>query len=144
MDNNKLSAATKRAYNYPNKGNDQFYLYYKCCCYHNGETIRATTKYAGPDTRWGVAMCDTIDGDYEPCELNPITNSGHEPMLWKYQAGGAFRCDDHDDNPLNGIKWGLCHVDERGSLWNHIVRFDLDPRHPYSYPLEYAKGNSYM
>ncbi|MDC7233519.1 MAG: hypothetical protein PQJ58_09825 [Spirochaetales bacterium] len=31
---------------------------------------------------------------------------------------------------------------ERGSLWNYIVRFDLDQRHPYSHPHAYHPNNS--
>ena len=58
------------------------------------------------------------------------------------QAGGAFRCDDTDDYPLKGLQWGLCHIDERGSLWNYIVRFDIDPRLTYAHPLSYPLANN--
>ncbi len=154
--------------------NNKFYLYYKCGANHD------KLKFCGFDTRWGVAVSDNVLGPYEHSEFNPVTNSGHETLLWHYNggiaallnrdgpekntiqfakdgvnfelmarlegntpmAGGAFRCDDHDDAPLAGLRWGLCHYDERGSLWNHIVRFDVDTRkHPYDYPLEHGDNN---
>lgn len=153
--------------------NNKFYLYYKCA------TIRSYLKSGGYDTRWGVAVSDNILGPYEHSEYNPVTNSGHETMLWKYkggiaallnrdgpekntiqyskdginfevmshventpQAGGAFRCDTTDDGPLEGVRWGMCHCDERASNWNYLVRFDIDQRvNPYKFPLEYATSN---
>lgn len=152
---------------------DKFYLYYKC-----GATQIGDLKNHGQDTRWGVATSDHITGPYVHSEHNPITNSGHETMLWKYQggiaallnrdgpekdtiqyaadginfeimssvydtplAGGAFRCDNTDDGPLEGIRWGMCHYDDRGSQWNYLVRFDLDMRHPYGFSHKYAQNN---
>ena len=132
-------------------------------------------RYAGPDTRWGVAVSQEPTGPYSHSEHNPVTNSGHETLLWHYdggiaallnrdgpekdtiqyapdgvnfeimahvertpQAGGPFRSPDTDDYPLKGLQWGLCHLDERGSDWNHIVRYDVDARlaylHSHSYP----------
>ncbi len=154
--------------------NDKFYLYYKCT-----NNFRKYMKYAGPDTRWGVAIADKITGPYVHSEYNPITNSGHETMLWHYdggmaallnrdgpekdtiqyakdgvnfelmshvqntpQAGGAFRGKDLDRCPLEGIRWGMCHVDERGTQWCYIMRFDLDTRLAYCQGLAYPKINS--
>ncbi len=154
--------------------NNKFYLYYKC-----GANDINSLKGYGKDTRWGVAVSDNITGPYTHSEFNPVTNSGHETMLWHYnggiaallnrdgpekdtiqyaqdginfemmsrvtetpQAGGAFRCANHDDSPLEGIRWGLCHYDERGSMWNYIVRFDLDQRHPYAVSHKYAPNNT--
>ncbi|MFI3172772.1 MAG: glycosyl hydrolase, partial [Eubacteriales bacterium] len=153
--------------------NNQFYLYYKC-----GATKRGDLKSSGQDTRWGVAMSDNILGPYKHSEYNPITNSGHETLLWKYKDGiaallnrdgpekdtiqyaedginfevmssvydtpmgaGAFRGDHNDNTPLEGIRWGICHYDERASRWNYLVRFDLDSRHPYAFPHTYPKSN---
>lgn len=154
----------------------KFYLYYKCC------TTAEAGKFAEVDTRWGVAVADSITGPYLPSEWNPVTNSGHETLLWPYgggiaallnrdgpekdtiqwardgvnfelmahvqdtpQAGGALRSDNPDLCPLEGIRWGLCHVDERGSVWNHLVRFDVDTRHPYVRPMAYPESNcSYL
>ena len=145
----------------------KFWLYYKCGTTWQAEDRRGGIhKYAGRDTRWGVAFADTVTGPYTHSEFNPITNSGHETLLWTYnggiaallnrdgpeketvqyaadgmnfeimahvnnspQAGGAFRCENPDEYPLKGLQWGLCHVDERGSLWNYMLRFDIDPRH---------------
>jgi beta-xylosidase len=153
--------------------NDKYYLYYKC-----GSNELTSLKHSGADTRWGVATADCVTGPYTHSEYNPVTNSGHETMLWQYkggiaallnrdgpekdtiqyakdginfelmahvydtpQAGGAFRGKHNDDCPLEGIRWGLCHYDERGSQWNYIVRFDLDNRHPYAFSHQYPKNN---
>jgi hypothetical protein len=150
----------------------KFYLYYKCCSTGDAE------KFAEVDTRWGVSIADCVTGPYRYSEFNPVTNSGHETLLWPYQggiaallnrdgpekdtiqyardginfeimakvqdtpqAGGAFRSNNSDLCPLEGIRWGLCHVDERGGVWNYIVRFDADTRHPYCRPMQYPKSN---
>lgn len=137
--------------------NDKYYLYYKC-----GSTDLATPiRYAGRDTRWGVAISDNPEGPYKHSPWNPITNSGHETQLWKYNGGicalinrdgpekgtiqyakdginfeimshvlnspfasGAYRCEDTDQSPLAGIRWGLSHRGEGFSEWNYIERFD--------------------
>ena len=36
----------------------------------------------------GVAVADHPEGPFEKSELNPVTNSGHETMLWPYNEGG--------------------------------------------------------
>ena len=155
----------------------KFYLYYKCGGWGEREADRHKgKKFAGRDTRWGVAISDNATGPYTHSEFNPVTNSGHETLLWHYkggiaallnrdgpeketiqyssdginfeimarianspQAGGAYRSKEKDDFPLQGIQWGLCHIDERGSLWNHILRFDMDPG--FTDPLQYASSN---
>ncbi len=154
--------------------NNKFYLYYKC-----GANEITKLKGFGKDTRWGVAISDNVTGPYTHSEFNPITNSGHETMLWHYgggiaallnrdgpekdtiqyakdgvnfeimsrvtdtpQAGGAFRGKNTNTSPLEGIRWGLCHYDERGSMWNYIVRFDLDMRHPYAVSHSYPPNNT--
>ena len=157
---------------------DQFWLYYKCASWWEKEHKHGTAKkFAGRDTRWGVGIATEIIGPYAHSPFNPITNSGHETLLWQYnggiaallnrdgpeketiqyaadginfeimarisnspQAGGAFRCEGTDDYPLKGLAWGLCHIDERGSLWNYMLRFDIDPRH--TNPLTYTPSNS--
>jgi hypothetical protein len=158
----------------------KFWLYYKCAMQQdNYPTNGLKMRYSGPDTRWGVATSKKTAGPYTHSEYNPVTNSGHETMLWHYdggiaalinrdgpekdtiqyakdginfeimakvettpQAGGAFRCENTNDYPLAGLRWGLCHIDERGSLWNYIVRFDIDPRLTYIHPLIYPKSKS--
>lgn len=115
----------------------------------------------GRDTKWGVAVADKPGGPYVRSEYNPVTNSGHETLLWHYrggiaallttdgpekntiqwapdsvnfeimamiknppEAGGPFRPENTDGNPLDGVRWGLCHV--CGNNWNYIRRFDAD------------------
>jgi hypothetical protein len=38
------------------------------------------------------------------------------------QALGLHRCEDPDKSPLEGIRWGLCHVYKGG--WQYIRRFE--------------------
>lgn len=160
--------------------NGHYLLYYKCST-EREPGVKPTYKmrYAGPDTRWGVALSSQAMGPYTHSEYNPITNSGHETLLWHYdggiaallnrdgpekntiqyardglnfeimahvestpQAGGAFRCEHPDEHPLKGLQWGLCHLDERGSTWNHIVRYDVDPRLSYKHALGYPAPNT--
>ncbi len=154
--------------------NGKFYMYYKCC----GKSFDEMASF-GKDTRWGVAIADEITGPYIPSEYNPVTNSGHETLLWKYnggiaalinrdgpeketiqyakdginfevmsqvtctpQAGGAYRCEDTNSSPLAGLRWGLCHLDERGAQWNCIMRYDIDMRNPYAHAHGYPESNS--
>jgi len=158
---------------------DEFWLYYKCGYGYSDLDRDRSHKYSGPDTRWGVATSRTPEGPYHHSPFNPVTNSGHETMLWHYnggiaallnrdgpekdtiqwapdginfqimsrvnntpQAGGAFRSKQNDTHPLEGIRWGLCHLDERGGLWNQLVRFDCDPRFSYRQALGYPKTNT--
>lgn len=137
--------------------NKRFYLYYKC------GASRPDIKNSGYDTRWGVAISDDVTGPYEASPFNPLSNSGHEPMMWNYnggiaallnrdgpekntiqyaedginfnimsyvnhtpQAGGVYKTDNADRCPLEGVRWGLCHCDERVSKWNYIARFDIE------------------
>ncbi len=65
---------------------NKFYLYYKCALVLHDTP---THKFAGGDTRWGVAIADNITGPYVPSEFNPITNSGHETMIWEHNGGMA-------------------------------------------------------
>lgn len=61
----------------------QFWLYYKG--YPMGEQLTC----AGRETKWGVAIADRPEGPYVKSEANPVTNSGHETLLWPYQGGMA-------------------------------------------------------
>ncbi len=63
----------------------RYWLYFK------GEGI----GHSNMDSKWGVAIADDPLGPYEKSPLNPITNSGHEVMVWNYSGGvGALltRC----------------------------------------------------
>ena len=63
----------------------RFWLYFK------GEGIGHSNMHS----KWGVAIADDPLGPYAKSPLNPITNSGHEVMVWNYAGGvGALltRC----------------------------------------------------
>ena len=49
----------------------------------------------GRETKWGVAIADKIEGPYVKSEYNPVSNSGHETLLWPYKNGmAALLCTD--------------------------------------------------
>jgi len=60
----------------------KYWLYYK------GEI----PEY-GPNKRraraWGVAIAENPQGPFGDSELNPITNSGHEVLVWRHREGVA-------------------------------------------------------
>ncbi|MFI3238502.1 MAG: family 43 glycosylhydrolase [Lachnospiraceae bacterium] len=61
----------------------KFHLYYK------GEVMGEELAMGGRETKWGVAIADDIMGPYVKSEYNPVSNSGHETCLWKYNGGMA-------------------------------------------------------
>jgi hypothetical protein len=61
----------------------KFWLYYK------GEPMGEEMFYGGRETKWGVAIADHPEGPYEKSPYNPVTNSGHETLVWKYRDGVA-------------------------------------------------------
>ncbi|WP_157492867.1 glycoside hydrolase family 117 protein [Echinicola pacifica] len=61
----------------------KFYLYYK------GERMGEHKTFGGREIKWGVAISDKLTGPYVKSEYNPITNSGHELCVWKYDGGVA-------------------------------------------------------
>ncbi len=63
----------------------RFWLYFK------GEGA----GHSNMDSKWGVAIADDPLGPYEKSPFNPVTNSGHEVMVWNHAGGvGALltRC----------------------------------------------------
>ncbi len=56
-----------------------FWLYYK------GEGI----GYSHMESKWGVATSDSPLGPYIKSPFNPVSNSGHEVVVWKYAGGVA-------------------------------------------------------
>ncbi|WP_095498518.1 glycoside hydrolase family 117 protein [Paraferrimonas haliotis] len=62
---------------------DKFYLYYK------GETMGESMNFGGREIKHGVAIADNILGPYQRSKFNPISNSGHEVVVWNYQGGVA-------------------------------------------------------
>lgn len=63
--------------------NQQFYLYYK------GETMGECMNMGGREIKHGVAIADNVLGPYQKSEYNPITNSGHEVVVWNFEGGIA-------------------------------------------------------
>lgn len=63
----------------PYKG--QYYLYYK------GEQMGERLTMGGREVRWGVAVSDELAGPYYRSPFNPITNSGNQVCVWRYQGG---------------------------------------------------------
>ncbi len=61
---------------------DRYFLYYK------GE-LPDYGKNKSRNRAWGVAIADKPEGPYEDSELNPISNSGHEVLAWRYKDGIA-------------------------------------------------------
>lgn len=57
----------------------RYWLYFK------GEGIGHSNMHS----KWGVAIADDPLGPYLKSPLNPITNSGHEVMVWTYAGGVA-------------------------------------------------------
>ena len=88
----KLSAASKRAANYT-KGSEWF-------CEFTGERM----FMGGRETKWGVAIADQPEGPHVKSEYNPVTNSGHETLLWHYRGGIAALLTT-DGPEKNTIQW---------------------------------------
>ncbi|TYA92185.1 family 43 glycosylhydrolase [Seonamhaeicola marinus] len=81
--------------------NNKFYLYYKgeCGCMDNEGCIKWCNPVCGlrKQVKWGVAISDSPIGPYVKSEFNPITNTGHEVMVWPYADGVAIL--QHQDGP---------------------------------------------
>lgn len=82
---------------------NKFYLYYK------GERMGEEMYMGGRETKWGVAVADSVFGPYIKSEYNPISNSGHETLLWKYKDGiAALLCTDGmERNTMQFAKDGI-------------------------------------
>lgn len=83
--------------------NDKFYLYYK------GETMGEEMNFGGREIKHGVAIADNVEGPYVKCDLNPITNSGHEVVVWNYEGGIAslLTTDGPEKNTIQHAKDGV-------------------------------------
>ncbi len=83
--------------------NGKFYLYYKgeCNCRDNTDCKKWCNPICSDKThkqvKWGVAIADSPTGPYVKSEFNPITNTGHEVMVWPYKDGMAIL--QHQDGP---------------------------------------------
>jgi hypothetical protein len=80
----------------PFKG--KFYLYYK------GEQMGEAITFGGRQIRHGVAIADDVKGPYIKSPYNPISNSGHEVCVWKYN-GGIASLITTDGPEKNTIQW---------------------------------------
>lgn len=80
----------------PYKG--KFYLYYK------GEQMGEEITWGGRQIRQGVAIADKPEGPYVKSPYNPISNSGHEICVWKYNGGIAMLVTT-DGPEKNTIQW---------------------------------------
>ncbi len=80
----------------PYKG--KFYLYYK------GEQMGEKITWGGRQIRHGVAISDNPRGPYVKSPFNPISNSGHEVCIWKYN-GGIASLITTDGPEKNTIQW---------------------------------------
>lgn len=81
--------------------NGKFHLYYKgeCNCMDNDGCVKWCNPVCGlkKQVKWGVAISDNPTGPYVKSEFNPITNTGHEVMVWPYGDGMAIL--QHQDGP---------------------------------------------
>ncbi len=78
--------------------NGKFYLYYK------GEQMGEAITFGGRQIRHGVAISDNPLGPYKKSEYNPISNSGHEICVWKYN-GGIASLITTDGPEKNTVQW---------------------------------------
>ena len=76
----------------------QYWLYYK------GEPMGEEMFMGGRETKWGVAIADKPEGPYVKSGYNPVTNSGHETLLWHYRSGIAALLTT-DGPEKNTIQW---------------------------------------
>ncbi|WP_298532576.1 family 43 glycosylhydrolase [uncultured Algibacter sp.] len=80
---------------------DKFYLYYKgeCGCMDTEDCVTWCNPLCGmrKQVKWGVAIANSPTGPYVKSEFNPITNTGHEVMVWPYADGVAIL--QHQDGP---------------------------------------------
>lgn len=83
--------------------NDKFYLYYK------GETMGEGMNFGGREIKHGVAIADDVLGPYVKSPLNPISNSGHEVVVWNYRGGVAtlLTTDGPEKNTIQFAEDGL-------------------------------------
>ncbi|MEM0915524.1 MAG: family 43 glycosylhydrolase [Planctomycetota bacterium] len=81
----------------------KFWLYYK------GEHIAEEWNLGGRDIRWGVAFADKPEGPYERSPYNPISNTGHETLLWPHKGGmvGLLTLDGPEANTIQYAPDGI-------------------------------------
>lgn len=76
----------------------KFHLYYK------GERMGERITFGGREIRHGVAVSDSPFGPYVKSTYNPISNSGHEVVIWHYNGGiGSLITTDGPER--NTVQW---------------------------------------
>lgn len=82
---------------------NKFYLYYK------GETMGESMNMGGREIKHGVAVSNSPLGPYKKSDLNPISNSGHEVVVWNYKGGIAtlLTTDGPEKNTIQFAEDGL-------------------------------------
>lgn len=136
FDNNAVHDPCLVAYN------NQFFLYYKGECAPNWcNPICGLHK----QVKWGVAIAESPTGPFVKSEFNPITNTGHEVMVWPYQDGIAIL--QHQDGPeaetiqfaADGINFemmGSVHnIPEAAGLYRQVEVSQDDPHAGISWGL---------
>jgi hypothetical protein len=114
------------------KYKEKYYLYYK------GEPMGEKMFMGGRETKWGVAISKDPLGPYVKSEYNPVSNSGHETLLWKYKSGmaGLLCTDGMERNTMqyaeDGINFEIkgaikCAPEAAGPFRpNNEIEFPLD------------------
>ncbi|WP_370978471.1 glycoside hydrolase family 117 protein [Agaribacterium sp. ZY112] len=78
--------------------NGKFHLYYK------GERMGEKITFGGREIRHGVATSDSPFGPFVKSKYNPISNSGHEVVIWHYNGGiGSLITTDGPER--NTVQW---------------------------------------
>ena len=65
--------------------NGKFWMYYKA----HPMGVQSKLKKPYPDFSMGVAIAETPEGPFIKHDLNPISASGHEALVWPYKEGVA-------------------------------------------------------
>ena len=105
--------------------------------------------FGGRQIRHGVAIADNPLGPYRKSEYNPISNSGHEICVWKYDGGVAslITTDGPEKNTIqwspDGINFEIMSV-IKGAPHAIGLNRDLDSeREPFA-ALEWGLTHQYM
>ena len=123
---------------------DKFYLYYK------GERMGERRMIGGREIRWGVAVADQLEGPYVKSEFNPITNSGHEIIVWPWEDGVAamLLTDGPERNTIqwspDGINFEIQSYIKQGPEAAGLVRdlaTDIDPLDALAWGLTHQYAN---
>ncbi|MEI8641249.1 hypothetical protein P4S68_09605 [Pseudoalteromonas sp. Hal099] len=80
-------------------------------------------NFGGREIKHGVAIADDVMGPYVKSEFNPISNSGHEVVVWNFRGGIAslLTTDGPEKIPFNLQKTVLTL-----KSW-HILKAGLKP-----------------